>query len=329
MLYQKRIIEKRGLIVFDETERKALDLQVHCIVRQIPRNGIIRNYRLFPNRSWFGWATAMIGISTFKDIELQFENQCIYHYQRSIEQAAGIDMLNFDTILSAMQTLSIQITPPSGVVSRLPPVPVMYALCPVTRINFELPDGVVIEVQSHILILNEAASIYAEELANSSPPGDDSGVENPPSQQPPIGAPPLTKAWDDLISDAPFTISPPYDGVDDNGRTYKPPFVPPWDGEDGQDQAKRYKVTIEEAWFSPEGNSLNDIRTSVRNNVPGKILGLGTREPNNSDGIFGVLTSHPTERIFPLGSNYQYKVAWPPGFSTSYVKARIISIEIM
>lgn len=326
MLSQKRLLEKRGILIFTAEERKALDLQVHVIVKQIPLKGQSWNYRIYPNRSWFGWATLMIGVSTYKDVELQFLNQCIYHNSRAVEQGAGTDMNNFDTILSALQTLSVQITPPLGVVSKLPTVPIVYGLCPLTSINFELPEGVVIEVQTHILPLSESASIFVEELTNSSPPpGDDGGKKTPP-QQPPPGSPPSTKRQDDLVTDAPFVISPPYDGIDDGGRTYQPPFVPPWIGDDGQDATKRYRVQYQETWYSPTGGDLNDVRFGEKLNVPGKILGLGTRQPNNPDGSYGILTTNPSEPLIYMCNNYQVKIAWPYPDFTSYMKIKIISV---
>lgn len=328
VLGQKRVIELRGVLVFSEEERKALDLQVHFIVRQIPRGGITRNLRIYPNRSFFGWATVLNGISVIEDVELLFFNQILYSWQRNVEQSAGVDMLNFDTILSALQTLSIQITPPTGIISKLPTVPVPYIFCPASMMHFEIVPGAIVEVQTHYIPLNESASIFVQELDNTKPPGGDDGSKNPPLNEPPLGAPPNSRRADDTSSNAPFVISPPYDGSDDGGRTYQPPFIPPWDGADGQDSSKKYTVTLRKKEFDAYGNDLNQTQIVIRTGVPGKIQGLGTKQPNNPDGTYGILTSGVPAGVLGLTSNYYVKIAWPYPNFTAYSVYTIVSVAL-
>lgn len=329
MLSQERTIEKRGILILTPEERKALDLQIHVIVKQTPNKGVSWNYKIYPNRSFFGWATLMIQVSTYKDIELQFLNQCIYHNSRAIEQGAGTDMNNFDTMLSAIVTLSKQITPPLGIVSKLPTVPVVYGLCPITVVNFEIPEGVVIKVQTHILAFSDSASIFTDEQSNSSPPPDDDGVKTPPVVAPPPGSPPNTRNSEDLLSDAPFVISPPYDGDDDSGRTYIPPASsPPWSGEDGQDETKYYDVRIRLTPRNPDGTRQGADRVDTYARVPGKIYGLGSKNPNNADAPFGILSTTLNPSVRQIGLNYEFKNGWPYPQYTSYFDAKIESLSL-
>lgn len=87
-----------------------------------------------------------------------------------------------------------------------------------------------------------------------------------------------------------------------------------------------YDVTVSQEGYNydesrePLGDSIFTIA-----NLKGMIVGLGTLNPTNSDGHYGIIFDSG-QQIRRLGLNYQYKIAWPAGFSTFYYRAKILSI---
>lgn len=319
---QTRTIEKKGILIFTPEERASYVLRVYVIVQQTPLRPS-RNYKLQPSRCHWGWATLMSNAYVVRDIQLQFENQLIYDCKQDLFQIHLFLNSNLQEIAEDIGELSLENPAPPNILV-LPMPPFQPVLPPETHIEFVLEPDVIIEVYTDVveMFIPEDREYNPLEAPPPEPPGGDKR-ENPPSTPPPPNAPPSSGLPG---SGSQFEISPPYDGIDDGGRTYVPPFRPPWEGDDGQDQSARYTVTVRLTFFQPNGqpDSSTPPRNEIRINIPGKITGLGTNTPNDPNGFYGILSNGQLSA--GLGPNYAFKIAWPRPEFTGYAVATIIQV---
>jgi hypothetical protein len=323
MIGQTRTIEKLGLLILSPEERMAYSLRIFLIIEQIQQNHS-KNLRLLPNRSFYGWATIMAGAYVVRAVQLEFQNQLIYEeIQRNLQSHLVLNA-NLQVIANMISALTFENPAPPNIVVW--PAPPNESVLPSpTHIQFVLETGVVAKIISEYQPMYVPPEVEYQPYDNP-PPGDsdDDKNQNPPPIAPPPGSPPTTGVPG---SDAPFIISPPYDGIDDGGRTYVPPVVPPWEGDDGQDPTATYSVLIRKSPKLSNGAPGGQDEMILRIGVPGKISGLGTAAPNNPDGSYGILSNGVVTAAGNLGINYQFKIAWPyEEFSFHYV-AKIIQIN--
>lgn len=318
---QTRVIEKRGLLIFSEEERSSYLTRVFMIVEQRQQN-FSENMKLIPSRSHYGWATLMDGAYVCKDIQLQFQNQLIYEIKRDDIQNHIITSANLYEIADLLGEMSLENPAPPNELF-LPPPPYQPVFEAGSHIQFCLETGVIIKVLCQIIPMYVPEEFEHQPFEEEPPlpPGGDKR-ENPPPVAPPSGAPPSSGLPG---SGAEFEISPPYDGVDDGGLTWVPPFVPPWDGDGGQDPQGLYLVTMSSQGYTAQGVKSGQEEVLSRSNVPGKIQGLGTTNPNDPNASFGIVTTGQ-ENVVSLYPNYQVKLGWPYPEYSFYYEVKIVSV---
>lgn len=296
-------------------------LRVFFVVMQQPLYSS-KNFKLMPERGFWGWATLMSNSYVIRDIQLQFYSQLIYAVTRDDIQNHIVTSANLSVIAEVLAELTTENPAPPNIII-FPPPPYEPILPPETHIQFVLEPDVIAQVITQYIPMYATPEVEYAPVEEPPPNGSLDTEKYPPIPPAPPGFPPNGGLPG---SDSRFIISSPYDGVDDGGKTYVPPFLPPWEGDDGQDPSKLYTVTVVLQPKNESGASSGVDQVRVLTNVPGKITGLGTENASNSDAGYGVLSNGTLSIAGYLGLNYQFKIAWPYPNFTSYFVAQIVSV---
>lgn len=319
---QVRTIEKKGLLVLTAQEKSAYMLRIFSIVMQRPLAPSL-NYRLMPPRGFWGWATIMSEQYVVRDVQLQFYSQLLYSCVRDDIQNHIVTSSNLSVIAEVLGELTLENPAPPNIII-FPPPPYEPILPPETHIQFVLEPDVVLQVVTQYIPMYATPEVEYDPSEIPPPNGSLDTEKFPPIPPSPPGFPPNTGVPG---SGAIFEITPPYDGADDGGKTYVPPFLPPWVGDDGQDEGATYTVTLEKQGYTNLGVKDGTPEILTRTGVPGKIKGLGTNQPSNPDGAYGIQTTNPNSPLIYLGLNYQSKIAWPYPDFTYYYQYKIIGVQ--
>lgn len=282
-----------------------------------------QNFKLNPARSFIGWATLMADSYVVSDIQLQFYSQLIYASLRQDLQNHVVSSANLSVIFNILSQLTLENPQPPNIIVW-PPPSFQPLLPPESHIQFVLEPDWIIQVVTQYVPMYLPPEFEYDPYEEEPPNGSLNTENNPPIPPSPPGSPPNGGLPG---SESLFEISPPYDGINDNGKTYVPPFLPPWEGDDGQDPLGRYTVTVRYRNFNPNGTpQSNSTFNVIKLNVPGKIQGLGTQNSANPDAAYGILSNGTVSSEGYLGPNYQFKIAWPYPEFTSYTEASIIQV---
>lgn len=318
---QTRIIEKRGLLIFAPEEKTAYMLRVFFVVMQRPIAPSL-NYRLMPERGFWGWATLMSDAYVIRDIQLQFYSQLLYSSTRDDIQNHIVTSSNLSVIAEVLGELTTENPAPPNIII-FPPPPYEPILPPETHIQFVLEPDVIAQVVTQYIPMYSTPEVEYNPVDEPPPNGSLDTEKFPPIPPASPGLPPNGGLPG---SGSLFEISPPYDGIDDGGKTYVPPFMPPWDGDGGQDPEKLYTVTVQLTPRTETGARAGADTFTIKMSVRGKIGGLGTAAANNPDGAYGILSNGQVTSEGYLGLNYQFKIGWPYPNFTSYFDAKIVTV---
>lgn len=259
---EERTIRYYGILKPPEesTKAKAVSLTFD-VIRPHGNRSVSKRTR--PDESFYGYASLMYDGRVLGIVPLRFENQIIFDY------------FNHDLYLQQAISCSLE-----AVLTSFVNLGLSLGLPPIQRDNpiksWENPtlpfDEVRLQLEAEISIakLTLAWDVMETCSAGGGPPA----TKPPPTRQPPPKFP--ATAPD---ADMP-PISPPYDGGDDNGNTYKPDdggFPPE------TEEGRKYKVTVQ--YFVVNANPQT---SNVDHVVWGKLgnMRFGTSPVNGAWGLW-------------------------------------------
>lgn len=290
---QTRTIEKYGVLILSEEERESFWLAVFCSVIQKPLQQEYTNPKTLPPRGWYGYCSIVSQGYVCDRIAIEYYNQRVWFGERYHAQEFEVITSAFAKQNEYLASISLRVNVPVAIVF-VPNTPLNYPRLYPTEFRFKVPDGVVLQVN----VLNQKFTKTVESQTNPVnpfppvPPSDG----DPPSPPKP-GEPPSTGVPG---SGAPIEISPPYNPSDnDDGNTYVPAPTQP---SDYTQSGVMYNVLIEK--IINDGGVPQPATYEWYNGYAGKIGGLTTLQPSNSDAEYGFTYADGTQ-FRGLIKNYQ------------------------
>lgn len=246
---QVRVIEKKGLLILSAQEKAAHLLNIYFSVLQVPYEHSV-NYLYPRDKSLYGRFNLLAEGYTLDTGLIYYQNSKLFSINRQIEASTEglgcyIDAIfRFFTIVAPLINSNFSWTYSREPIHIYPPQ--------FDAIAFKLPDGCIAQVTTTGYLM-QGCELPATELLEPPPPP---AFPPPPGNPPPFGSPPNSGAPG---SDAPFIISPPYDGDDDNGDTYVPPPPPP-DFPDNSDYGGlAYRIDAIITTRKPDGSIFSNL----------------------------------------------------------------------
>lgn len=229
---ETRRIENYGIMKLSPVERGSNNLRIQTDVIQLPYSEYL-NVRSNPPKGHYGFACLMDGEYVIDIIDIQFRRQILIDKDRYLVQLAWQEFCNSKTIANQLG-------------APLPDTTVDYPIWNCKEIRFKLEPGVILNVfKSNIIPVTCSGSGISEPNLGGEPPG----LPPQPTLPPPPNVPDSEK----------LPLSPPYEGDDDNGNTYKRGEAePPPSGSPGPDCTKCYNISFTVNGTDRDGNSFND-----------------------------------------------------------------------